>query len=312
MTETEIRHARFLDWLYEFQHQNPGRRANITDFLHDEELDREARDVWWSSLRQLSSEGLIYLDGSFVLKGASFMITPAGRADVEARRVRLADCSLRRASARDAVVKWLYDQPGHKSQSLQGMMKEPVSFYEGEPFELSDLDEAVEYLVERGLVKGVRTWAGTIARPELTDKGFHCAELFGSSVSAYVRSQTSSSVQHNVNFNGPVSGNVAWASTSVTQTATGGMTATDLADMLRTLSKAIPELGLGPEDTAELTNQLQAVEGELVADQPDTSKVRAYLRRAGAVLGRATESSLTVVFTAFAEYLMKRLGIPVE
>jgi hypothetical protein len=107
MTETEIRHAKFLDWLCEFQRENPGRRANITGFLGDEELDRETRDVWWGSLRQLRSEGLIHLDDSLTLTGASFMIAPAGRADVEARRVRRADRGRRRSAARDAVVKWL-------------------------------------------------------------------------------------------------------------------------------------------------------------------------------------------------------------
>jgi hypothetical protein len=192
------------------------------------------------------------------------------------------------------------------------MVTEPVCFYEGEPFELTDLDEALRYLVEKEMVKGVGLWGGTIARPQLTDKVLRCAELFGSSVSAHVRSQASGGVQHNVNFNGPVSGNVAWASENVTQSATSGMTATDLAAVLRALSKAVPELGLGPEDTAALTGDLQVVEGELVTDQPDTGKVRTCLRRVMTVLGRATESSFAVVLTSYAKYLMSRPGIPVE
>jgi hypothetical protein len=98
------------------------------------------------------------------------------------------------------------------------MLADSGSLYEGQPFDMADLEAALSYLFSKGLITGVEVADFVLLHAELTDKGIDCAEHFGGSVSDYIlRGQNAAAVTHNVNFNAAVSGPVAWGNRDVSQ-----------------------------------------------------------------------------------------------
>ncbi len=313
MTDSEILRIQFLDWLYDFRGEQQGELPAVVDFLGDEEPDDHTETVWRGILRDLHADGLISLAETMGFGGTSAMLTGAGRADVEGRRSRRRqDPARRNAAARDAVVRWVYAHP--RSPDLGPMLFDADSFYEGQPFELADLDAALEYLRGKGLVKGTDVAEAVLLDVELTDQGLDCAEQFAGSVSEYVRrGEGARGTTHYVNFNAPVSGAVAWANRDVTQTVTStGMAGDELAVLVRAIAQAAPILGLPEEDAGRIASNAKLVEGELVNAQPDAGVVRTFMRRILATLGNAADSALALVLGAYAKELMRKVGIPLD
>jgi len=260
----------------------------------------------------LHQDGLIRLAETFGFDGTSMIITHAGRVDVEARQARRRDPAQRNMAARDAVVRWLYARLGSETSDVQAMIADPRYLYEAWPFTAADLHTAVTYLVNTDLVRGIGTFGGRVARPQLTTKGIDCAEQFGGSVSSYLRPSTSGGTQNNVNFNGAVSGNVAWDAEQVTQTANTGLDASQLQKVVRAIVEALPAIDLSSEQADQLRSDLSTIEGELVAEHPDRSVIKTIMARALTTLGTVANSALATMLTASAEELMRRVGIPIS
>jgi hypothetical protein len=194
------------------------------------------------------------------------------------------------------------------------MLVDRSTYYEGQPLELTDLTAALEYLLSKEFVTGVTKVAEfVLLEADLTDKGIDCAEQYGGSMSAYLKRGGNGGTQHNVNFHGPVSGNVAWAIETVTQTATTtGIGGDELAVLVHAISEAIPSLGLPAEESARLARELEVLDAELVTSSPDAGVVRTFMRRVLATVGGGANSALASVLTAYAKDLMRKLGIPIE
>jgi hypothetical protein len=312
MTETEILRIQFLDWLYDSGSDRPGEQAVVVDFLGDKEPDHQTETVWRGILRELDNDGLIRLAESMGFRGTSATLTGAGRVEVESRRKHRQNLARRNAAARDAVVRWVYANP--KAPDLSPMLIDPDSFYEGEPFDLADFDAALKYLLAKDLVKGQDVAEFVLVYAELTDKGIDCAENLGGSVSDYLRrSQDGGGTTHNVNFNAPVSGAIAWGNRDVTQTITStGTLADELAVVVRAITEAVSVLGLSEEDARTLAGNTQVIEGELANENPDAGVVRTFMGRILAKLGNAANSALALVLSAYAKELMRKVGIPIE
>jgi hypothetical protein len=102
-------------------------------------------------------------------------------------------------------------------------------------------------------------------------------------------------------------------SQGVTQTAsTTGTTGDELALILKATLEAVPLLGLPDQDVSKLTNAVQVLRDELVNDQPDAGVVKAFMQRTLETLGKAVDSSIALVLTAYAKYLMLKAGVPIE
>jgi hypothetical protein len=308
--DAEVRRIRLLDRLYGFEPANPGLMPSVTDVIDPDELGVDNEQLWRDILRALDREGLIKLAETMGFEGTSMVLTHAGRVEVEARRARRRDPARRNLAARDAVVRWLYARPGHEASGVEPMTADPGYLYEAEPFTITDLNAALTYLVNAGLVAGVAAFGAPVVRPRLTSKGVDCAEQFGGSVSDYVRRSAGGDTQHHVNFNGAVSGNVSWSSEHVTQTATTGLAATELLSVVRAIAEALPVLGLSTEQADQVRSDLSMIEGELATKQPDRNLIKTLMGRAAAALGTATTSALASMLRASVEELMRRAGMP--
>jgi len=299
--------------LYDFQPEQPGVLADVIDFLGTDEPDAQTETLWRDVLRELEHDRLIMLAETMGFAGTAAMITGAGRADVEARRKRRNDPARRNAAARDAVLRWVYAHP--KAPDLKPMLTDPDGLYEGQPFDVADLEAALSYLHSKGLVTGVEVAEFVLLHVELTDKGIDCAEHFGGSVSDYIlRGQdTASTVTHNVNFHSAVSGPVAWGNRDVSQTVTTtGIAGDELTTLVRAIAQAAPALALSSKESDSLRVNAEIVEAELVNDEPDLGVIRTFLHRLLGTLGKAGDSALALVLGAYARELMKKIGIPVE
>ncbi|GAA2343563.1 hypothetical protein [Dactylosporangium salmoneum] len=316
MTETEIRRIRFLDLLYDFERSNPGQVPGIVALL-GELYSSQDDGVWRGILRMLDRQGLIKFIETNGLKASGATITGSGSEAVEARRERRLDPVGRNAAARNAIVRWLYSQPGYEADDLGPMMVDPISLYEAVPLSLDDLEAALIYLKRKGLIDGVtyaeREW---VAQPVLTDKGVDCAEHFKGSVADYVRhNEGRGASTHNISIHGNVSGNLAWASEAVTQTATTtteGLAGDELAALVKALKEASSVFQLDETDQANLARDLDVVEGELVRDQPNADVVKTFMQRALETVEKAVGSTLSVVMTAYAKHLLQQAGIPID
>ncbi|GAA0909629.1 hypothetical protein [Virgisporangium aurantiacum] len=313
MTETELRRIALLDNLYDHRPPNAGEFATIVDFLpEDERSDDRLHELYFRMLADLERRGLVITANGMGFDGLAAMLDDAGRTEVEERRRRRAAPALRAAAARDAIVRWLYGQPQRKANHLQAMLTTPECYYEGQPFSANDLDEALRYLVAKGLIKALRYAGGTLHLPKLLDDGIDCVEHFQGSVSAYVRRNDSrGGTNHTVNIGGNVSGNLAWANETATQTATtAGISTADLVTLVHALVEAIPALGLADRDAGQLELVAEQAGEELTAEAPDLSRLRALMTRAGSILDGAAQNSLSAVLSAYMALVMAQAGVP--
>jgi hypothetical protein len=231
------------------------------------------------------------------------MITASGRQDVEARRIRRADRAQRNMAVRNAVVRYVYGNS--PASDLEPMLNN--HYFEGERLTRRDLDDALRYLVDKGLVCGVDVAEAILINIELTDRGVDCAEHFGGSVSDFLSRERSGGTQ--INIHGDNYGPMAWDSQQITQTVTTtstGRAGDELAVLVRAIREALPVLGMDDSDRARVETQLQTVDEELECGEPNQGLVGRVLKRTVATIGNVADSSLALLLTAWGQDLMQR------
>ncbi|MEU1647236.1 hypothetical protein [Micromonospora zamorensis] len=324
MTESEKRRVDLLEWLYNYRGGQPGAMPAVVDFL-DGEPDEHTEELWRGTLRGLKRDGLIILAESYGFGGVSALITDRGRAAVEAWRKhqgaereaqerRRADPALRRAASANGLLRWAYEQDpdGTKWLYVDQFLSSAHSFYEGQRLPENLVRRAALNLQENELVrgdKGVAETEGPIV-VQITTLGQDCIES-GGDVASYLR-QRHERATNITNFHGPVSGNVTWDSTHVTQTAsTTGMAGDELAVLVRAIAEAVPVLGLSEEQQAAVRRNVEVIEGELGQQQPDQQVVKTLLRRTLDLVGSTANSTLGLLLAGYAKELMRSAGIPI-
>jgi hypothetical protein len=304
VVSTDLMRVQLLDWLYDFRPDNPGEYATIVDFLDpDVRTDGHQHLLWLGVVRDLESDGLVLNASGMGLEGLSAMITAAGRRDVEARRIRRADRAQRNAAIRQAVIRYVHDRS--RASDLEPLLDN--HHFEGERLTQRDLDDALQYLLDKDLVRGVDVAEAILINIELTDRGVDCAEHFGGSVSDFLSRERSGGTQ--INIHGDNYGPMAWDSQQITQTVTTTATATagdELAVLARAIREALPVLDMQEADRAKVETQLQTVEEELAGDEPDQGIVGGMLKRTVTTIGSVADSSLALLLTAWAKDLMQR------
>ena len=321
--DTQGRRLLLLERLYDFRgHSAPG----IHKLLHDV-LDENSEDLWRGTLRTMKHEGLIHLGEGFGSVGAySAWLTDDGRAVVErlrqqraaedhARQARRTDPIQRRTAAANGLLRWLSEQDpsGLRWHKIDDVLGSAHVVFEDEPLPLDVISEAAENLRKRGLISG----EGDLPeRPgpfllQITADGQDCIDS-GDTVTDYLRQKNDRGPS--VNFHAPVSGNVSWNSSHVTQTATTttGLAGDELRALVRAIVEAIPALGLNDEQTTAVNDHAAAVEGELMRPEPDQHVVKTFMRRLTDTLAGAAASNLAPVLIAGAKELMKNVGLPIE
>ena len=324
VTESEKRRADLLEWLYDYRGEQPGAMPAVVDFL-DGEPDEHTEELWRGTLRGLKRDGLIILAESYGFGGVSALITDRGRAAVEAWRQhqaaereaqerRRADPALRRAAATNGLLRWAYgqDPDGTKWLYVDQFLSSAHSLYEGERLPEDLVRRAALNLQENELVRGDKGVA-EIEEPivvQITPLGQDCIES-GGDVASYLR-QRHERATNITNFHGPVSGNVTWDSTHVTQTATTtGMAGDELAALVRAIAEAVPVLGLSEEHQAAVRRNVEVIEGELGQPEPDQHTIKNLMRRTVDVIGGTANSALGLLLSGYAKELMRSAGIPI-
>ena len=88
------------------------------------------------------------------------------------------------AACRQAIVLWLYKGGCGAAGTDQFIPAGSYQFY-GSPFAEDEASDAITYLLDRGLIQGIKTWGPVLARPALTTVGIECVEHHGRDVRAF-------------------------------------------------------------------------------------------------------------------------------
>lgn len=315
MTETELRRVRLLESVYDYQRDRPGWNPSLLDLVEGE-IGSAEEESWRQLLRELDARGSLWLEETFDLESTTFGLTDNGRREVESRRMRRTDRAARNAAARNAIIRWLYGQPEFRAHDLAPMLTDPSCLFEAAPFSEADLDNALVYLKDNGLVDGVPiAERSNVLRPCLTTAGIDCVEAFNGSVAEYVRRGAETYGNTTITFNGAVSGtSVAWNSRQITQTTMTetGMAGDEVAALVGAIAQALPVLGLDGPVMERLRGQVELIREELASGQPEPSVVTTLLKRVLGKIGEVAENSLGLVLTAYAKDLMRRVGVPLD
>lgn len=309
MTQSDILRIVLLEWLLKREETGATIHPNIAEFLGSDASLPNEDHIWRGILRQLRDEDLLTLQETLGFAGTSFSLTGHGRSEIERVLVRRADPARRAMAAREAIVRWLYEQPSKEAQDIQQFIGTTHSYYEGALFELADIDSALTYLKDRGLIDGIATWGAGLVRPRLTSEGVDCIEQYDGSLSAYLRSSQGQTSSHNVVFQGNVSGQVAWGNREVAQAMQSGPSADDLITILSAVVASIPTFDLEDSRKQELQATAQQVGEELKSQKPDKSRLSELLERVRVVLEGAATSALAASLQVSLRLAAEKLGI---
>lgn len=176
----------------------------------------------------------------------------------------------RRAAARDAVLRWLYDS------TINGQACPYIGQFSGSRFDLPDpfteneIGAATMWLYDQGYMRGTKA-GGVVVRPTITSDGEGVVERAQS-----VNDGKPAAGSTTVNITGS-NNNVAAHSPNATQTAVT-ITAQQQEEILKladALHAMAPSLGFTDEEQAE-ADQVEADLREL-ATRPDTGRLRSAL-----------------------------------
>jgi hypothetical protein len=309
MTETELLRVRVLDWLLDYQPDEPGTMAEINNLAGEEgDLSPTEQALWRDVLSGLRDDGLIKLAASLGFNWG-LVLTDRGRREAEARRARRQNSALRRAHARDVLLWWLYEQPGHEAEDFEGFLTSNGVYYEGLPLGTSDIAEAVDYLLDREMIAGVASDIGLIS-PKVTNAGMDCIDQYGGSVSEYLR--RNDGARTTVNIGSVAGSNLAVANRDVAQNLHTGLGGQDIASLLQAIVEATPTLGLSPDDETDLKDAVRQSGTELAKPSPDRGWAKSLLKRTGEILAQKTAGALGPVLAAYLKHLAIKHGIPIE
>ena len=207
----------------------------------------------------------------------------------------------RARGARRAVLLWLDDHHADHKPPLDGMLREPHSWFWGTQFTIEELDAAAGNLADRGFATALGASGRRAVRLELSTDGDRCVDKFAGDPDEMERQMTNNQPSINIGSYTQSGGNNAIASHNFTQNATTtiGQTAAEVQALLAALREAgdIP---------ADLQKESEAAEADLRATDTDESAVVA-VRRAGGILNRIATSPIGKPVTAAAIPLIANL-----
>lgn len=238
------------------------------------------------------------------------MLTQSGATRAESARVRWSNRVFRDRAARNALLAWLHDNEGAQQDAVHvaDFLRDPRSAIDGHFFSGADLDAAVTYLYEKGLIDGqfIEEQRYPYA-VRLTAAGTDCMEL-GGDVAEYLTPRPGSITY---NFNAPVSGTNVAVGDHATQHATiNGIDSDSLHVLMNAITQALPGLEMDTQDQKETQDTTNQVIFEIQQHQPDGQRLRTALRTIRELLTRAGNQALAAVLNAAIDYERNKLGLP--
>jgi hypothetical protein len=192
-----------------------------------------------------------------------------GIQQVQARQARRHDSAARVAALRNKLLRYFYDgeHTGVDHPPIAEFVFSRLSFYEGEQFEVSEIDRAGRYLEDKMLIKfnlGLGSLVKARDRATITPDGEDCVEQFEGDVRKYLN-RNGGGVSTNTTNIGTVNktGAAAFGSMDVTQNVTVGADAAGFAEFARVLLEGFQGL---PLDDADLKEQVRAALEEIQSE----------------------------------------------
>ena len=200
----------------------------------------------------------------------------------------------RRAACRDALLEWLYEQPG-QVPAVGPFLADTRAYFFGDRFTEDEANEALDHLGEVGLAKGISAaWGGSLLRPEVTADGKICVERYDSNVGAWLARATpgpSVTILHSHGVN--IAVNSPGANQTVTITTDARQQMLQTADAL---AATLPVLGLDPEEMERARDIADRLRAEARQEYAEPRGVRALLEdvRTIAVAGSGSAAGVGI------------------
>ncbi|MEU8186739.1 hypothetical protein [Micromonospora carbonacea] len=301
MQDIESLRYKALEWIYAKAGGSQDEVVTLGDFMAEEGISLGAT---LGLVRELASLGLVN-DASGMANPSAFL-TPTGAQEVQGRMKRRGDPVLRRAAARNGLLRWFYKQDvnGIHMPVTGKVLDAEESLFEGERLTADEIDQAAEFLAGRGLIKGAGSFGSRgPVRAKITPEGQDCVEHNGGDVSDYLRERRTGAASISTHI-GTInsSGALAVGSTEVSQNVTMGTDPAALAEFARTLMAELRELPL-PADTAE---EARSALQEVAEAGEDTAKAATAFRRFVGYLVDAGKPMVTAAFMIAA----RQYGLP--
>lgn len=314
LSDSWRRRVAVLDWIA----ANGGSVGSITDLgsLFDDAADHEAKMTLAADLRDFERRGWLQLQEALAFGGWSCALTTRGAELIDDLRRRRGDPVARRKAARDALLRWLYEQKvsGTEWPSLPNMRNSLLAYYYGEPFSAEEIDQAGAWLKTRGYIKGDGSaQTDGPVRPAVTAKGEDLVEA-GRSVGDVERPSPASDSPLAVGLHPTSTVVQITGSNNVVQAGSPGATqSAALTDEHRhavlqvadALEGALSSLGLDES----MTQEARAVASDLrtltAEPAPDRNAIRGMLKKVSDV---ALAGTGTAVGSAIAALAAQALG----
>lgn len=229
-------------------------------------------------------------------------LTGAGRRQIEQVKRLRHNTAARAAACRQAILLWLYNDGRGTAGTDQFIPAATYRFY-GTPFTEDELGDAVSYLLDRGLIQGIKTWGPVIARPALRTDGIECVEHYDGDVRAFLTPQQRGPVTYNQNFNAPFSGQVAQGQT-VHQVQHQGIDPAAAAEIFKAMRDALSEV-MDSDDRDDAEHAIRELEAAVEDD--DAAEVQKRAGRLRRLATRVGSTALTAATTTGTNELLQML-----
>jgi hypothetical protein len=266
-------------------------------------------EAYYNVTRRLS--GLGYLKELSL--AADYGLTDYGIDAVREIRRQRSDPATRAASLRRGLMVWLYeaDRKGRQTPTTQWFSGEESSFVGGERATDPDIQRAVAYLLEKGLIEGSQiSQVRHLASPRLTALGVDCVES-GSQVSEFLAgAQRAASTIYNVDAG--QAGNVAIGTQgAVTQNYSASVDPQALTALIKfanVVREGLPALGLDQNQQAEASALSDELEMAACETAPDRGRLRQLGTRLLTAIGPATSAALSGMVAALGQEAVKSIS----
>jgi hypothetical protein len=286
----------YLEKLYDYAHENPGRPMDSREYLMGElGLDLHAAQQLVRSL----ADGRLVQDARGMGAPRAY-IEPDGRTLVERHRIHRNNPRAREQAARKAFLQFAADE---EHPTLLNFRQSQYAQWKSTEFTEQEVQAAVVYLHEKGLVtsRGVN---GPMqpSHAIITADGRDCLSEADGDVAAFLRlSRTArTTVNNSIGVYNQHGGNNAVGSQNVTQNATTGTDMAQLAAFVEQLLAALPQLGLGDDET-DARAELEKLRAEVTTENPEPGRVRSAIGKFMRYIAGAGSPVLTAFFLFAAQ-----------
>jgi hypothetical protein len=301
--ESQRRQLRVLEWLVDQTGDGPIQPVDPAPLF--EEFGAQRVMV---ALDALERDGLVRADAMGLEEASIPAVEPAGIEMMERIRELRQDNLRRQPAARDALLRWIYDQKyaGNPSPNLGQFSTSSYATFYGSSFIEKDVDTASIWLRDEGYIKGTGSWGGGVVRPMIEPKGERLVEREGS-VSDPETPHSVYNTSYVLNSPGAAvaQGNRdVHQSTNVEFSAEQRRQALQIADYL---DEVAPQLGFPAAALEEAQAVATQIRDEVAQDQPDAGKIRHLI--GSTVFALATQAAAVPLGAGLLALIHQYLGL---